>query len=77
MFAAICCLGLISIISLTMSHKRELSPEDQKRVDKVLTQGVNSVERKPFKPLKLMAILLVVVTSLSVFSLLLARANGL
>ena len=60
-----------------MSEKRTLHPEDQKRVDEFLVKGVNSVERKPFKPLKLMAILLCVVTAISVFSLLLARSHGL
>lgn len=60
-----------------MSKQRALSPEDQKRVDEFLSKGINSVERKPFKPLKLMAILLCVVTAMSVFSLLLARSHGL
>lgn len=60
-----------------MNNKRQLSPEDQLKVDGFLQRGVNSVERKPFKPLKLLAILLIIVTGLSVFSLLLARAAGL
>ena len=60
-----------------MGQKRELSPEDQQKVDEFLTRGVNSVERKPFKPLRLMAMLLIVVTCLSIFSLMLARAYGL
>ena len=60
-----------------MGYKPELSPDDQQKVDAFLTRGVNSVERKPFKPLRLMAMLLVVVTGLSVFSLMLARSYGL
>ncbi|WP_019528338.1 DUF3094 family protein [Dasania marina] len=60
-----------------MTNKRELSPEDQQKVDQFLQRGVNSVTRKPFKPLKLLAILLLMVTGLSVFSLLLAKAAGL
>ena len=60
-----------------MTNKRELSPEDQQKVDQFLQRGVNSVARKPFKPLKLLAILLLMVTGLSVFSLLLAKAAGL
>jgi len=60
-----------------MNKNRELSAEDQQKVDEFLRAGVNSVERKPFKPLRLMFMLLVVVTGLSIFSLLLARSYGL
>lgn len=60
-----------------MNNKTKLYPEDQQRVDEFLTRGINSVDRKPFKPFKLLAILLVMVTGLSVFSLLLAKSVGL
>ena len=53
-----------------------LSPEDQARVDKFISSGVNSVERKPFRPLRLLLILLVIVSSLTGLSLLLARVSG-
>jgi len=53
-----------------------LKPEDQARVDEFLQKGVNSVERKPFKPLRLVVLLLVVVTTLSVLSQLLAKWAG-
>ncbi len=43
----------------------KLSPEDQARVDKVLRQGVNRVERKPFKVWTLFAVLLLVLTLMS------------
>ena len=59
-----------------MTKENKLYPEDQARVDEFLSKGVNSVERKPFKPLRLLVILLLVVTSLSVFSLMLARMSG-
>ena len=53
-----------------------LKPEDQARVDEFLQKGVNSVERKPFKPIRLLILLLVVVTTLSVLSQLLAKWAG-
>lgn len=53
-----------------------LYPEDQERVDAFLKRGVNSVERKPFRPLYLMIMLIVVVGGLSLFSQLLARLAG-
>ena len=53
-----------------------LYPEDQERVDAFLKRGVNSVERKPFRPLYLMIMLILVVGGLSLFSQLLARLAG-
>ncbi|MHA7815762.1 MAG: DUF3094 family protein [Pseudohaliea sp.] len=53
-----------------------LKPEDQAKVDEFLQKGVNSVERKPFKPIRLVILLLVVVTTLSVLSQLLAKWAG-
>lgn len=53
-----------------------LYPEDQARVDEFITRGVNSVERKPFRPFRLLLLLIVVVMGLSFFSQLLARWSG-
>lgn len=53
-----------------------LKPEDQAKVDDFVKRGVNSVERKPFKPLRLLILLLVVVTTLSLLSQLLAKWAG-
>ena len=53
-----------------------LSEEDQAKVDAFVSTGINSVERKPFRPLRLLLFLVVVVTGLSVLSLLLARLEG-
>jgi len=58
------------------SAEPRLSPEDQAKVDEFLKQGVNAVERKPFKPFRLLILLLVVVTTLSVLSQLLAHWAG-
>ena len=44
----------------------ELYPEDQAKVDAFLKTNVNTVERRPFKPLKL---LLVIIISLVVMTL--------
>ena len=61
---------------LDSSHQNRLYPEDQARVDGFINRGVNSVERKPFRPLRLLLILIVVVMGLSVFSQWLARWAG-
>ena len=60
-----------------MSNENKLYPEDQAKVDEFLSKGVNSVERKPFRPFRLLLILVVVVSGLSAFSLLLARTVGI
>lgn len=58
------------------SYQNRLKPEDQKRVDEFVSRGINSVERKPFKPMRMMLLLIGVVLVLSVFSQLLARWAG-
>ena len=58
------------------SHKNRLYPEDQARVDEFIKRGINSVERKPFRPLRLLLLLVVVVMTLSLFSQFLARWAG-
>ena len=54
----------------------KLSPEDQAKVDKFVSTGINSVERKPFRPFRLLLALLAIVTGLSILSQLLARFSG-
>ena len=54
----------------------QLYPEDQARVDAFLKRGVNSVERKPFRPFLLLGILVFVVTCLSLLSLALKEWAG-
>ncbi|GAB3383319.1 DUF3094 domain-containing protein [Spongiibacter taiwanensis] len=58
------------------NEHNKLYPEDQARVDAYLRQGYNETERKPFRPLKLLFILAIMVTTLSCASLLLAWAAG-
>lgn len=55
----------------------ELYPEDQKKVDEFLRSNVNDVERKPFKPLRLLAIIFAVLVLLTFISYLVARSHGL
>jgi len=59
-----------------MSKERTLYPEDQARVDGYLQEGYNSVERKPFRPIWLMVMLMLVVTGFSVLSIGIARIVG-
>lgn len=49
-------------------NERRLYPEDQAKVDEFLKRGVNSVERKPFRPLFLILLLIGTVTVLSLLS---------
>ena len=61
----------------TDQHDSRLYPEDQAKVDEFVSRGVNSVERKPFKPFRLLFILMTIVIFLSVFSQLLADWAGI
>jgi hypothetical protein len=58
------------------SYQNRLYPEDQEKVDEFIKRGVNSVERGPFRPFRLLLFLVGVVTALSVFSQLLAKWAG-
>jgi hypothetical protein len=58
------------------SYRNRLNPEDQARVDEFVSRGVNSVERKPFRPLRLMLLLVAVVMGLSLLSQWLAHWAG-
>ena len=59
------------------SFQNTLYPEDQKKVDEFLKRGVNSVERKPFRPGLMIIMLIVVVTGLSILSQFIARWAGI
>ncbi len=62
---------------LDKSYQNRLYPEDQARVDEFLSRGVNPVERKPFRPMRLLIMLIVVVMGLSILSQFLARWAGI
>ena len=62
---------------LDKSQQNRLYPEDQERVDEFVSRGINSVERKPFRPMRLLIVLIVVVAGLSILSQLLARWAGI
>lgn len=59
-----------------MRREDEMYPEDLERVRQVTSSGVNSVERKPFQPLKLLLVVWIVVTLLGGVSYLLAQIEG-
>jgi len=59
------------------SYQNRLYPEDQRKVDEFVQRGVNSVERKPFRPMRLLLILIAAVISLSILSQFLARWAGI
>ena len=50
------------------NNERRLYPEDQAKVDTFLKSGVNSVERKPFRPIIMILLLIAVVTGFSLLS---------
>ena len=60
-----------------MSEERKLFPEDQARVDEYLRTGYNDVERKPFRPLYMMILLLTVTFSFSGIAVWVAHRAGI
>jgi len=60
-----------------MRSEKEMSPEDLERVRQVIHSGVDSVERKPFKPLRLLLVLWIVVSLLGLIAWLFGRYYGL
>ncbi|GAA4097848.1 DUF3094 family protein [Zhongshania borealis] len=58
------------------NEHNKLNPDDQAKVDTFLKQGYNETERKPFRPMKLLGILFVIVSFITVGSLVLARMSG-
>ena len=54
----------------------ELSDVDQSRVDAVLSHGTYASERKAFRPLLLLAVVVAVLTGLSFLSFAIARWHG-
>ena len=57
-------------------ESQKLSEADQAKVDAFLERGVNSVERKPFRPLFLIFLLMAVVAGFSLLSQGIARWSG-
>ena len=56
-----------------MTKENKLFPEDQAKVDPFLVSGVNSTDRKPFRPFRLLLILIVIVNGLGYASIKLAE----
>jgi hypothetical protein len=59
-----------------MNPRRQLSDEDQARVDDYLQSGYNRSERKPFRPLLLLFVLWIVVMLLGLVAFALSRYFG-
>lgn len=55
---------------------KRLSDEDQARVDKYLNSEIHRVERRPFRPLLLLLLIVGVMTALSLLSFFIARTKG-
>lgn len=64
-------------LSNDLDDTKKLSDADQARVDAFLKRGVNSVERKPFKPLFLILLLIAVVAAFSLLSQGIAQWAGI
>lgn len=56
-----------------MTKENKLFPEDRAKVDTFLVSGVNSTDRKPFRPFRLLLILIVIVNGLGYASIKLAE----
>ncbi|MEJ6744822.1 MAG: DUF3094 family protein [Porticoccaceae bacterium] len=59
-----------------MNEENSLSAEDQARVDQVINAGYNRTERQPFRPLRLLAVLWVVVAILGAVSWYIGKQSG-
>ncbi len=57
--------------------RKKLSDSDQAKVDAFLARGVNSVERKPFRPLFLIFLLMAAVAGFSLLSQRIAQWAGI
>ena len=53
-----------------------LTGEDQARVDHFVSTGVNATDRRPFRPMLLVTLLVSVVSGFSLLSQLLAKTAG-
>ena len=56
-----------------MRKPEEITDEDRDRVESVIHAGIHSVERKPFRPLYMILLLLGVMVSLSVLSIVIEK----
>lgn len=61
---------------ISMFDDTKLSKEDQKRVDAYLSSGFNSVNRAPFRPLRLLILIWVVVAALGLISWYIGKQAG-
>ena len=59
------------------SQPQKLSQADQARVDGFLARGVNATERKPFRPIVLIFLLMAVVAGFSLLSQGIAKWSGI
>ena len=64
-------------LSNDLDDTKKLSDADQAKVDGFLERGVNSVERKPFRPLRLIFLLMAVVAGFSLLSQGIAQWAGI
>lgn len=60
-----------------IDNARKLSDADQAKVNDFLERGVNSVKRKPFRPLRLIFLLMAVVAGFSLLSQGIAQWAGI
>lgn len=54
----------------------ELYPEDQEKVDRYLSASIHQVERKPFRPLLLLGVIVVGMGLLTLVAWIVARQHG-
>jgi hypothetical protein len=62
--------------NISDSEPQKLSGADQARVDAFLERGVNATERKPFRPVLLIFLLMVTVVGFSLLSQGIAKWSG-
>jgi len=62
---------------MSQPEKKVLSDEDQAKVDRYLNSGYNTTERRGFKPLVLLLVLVVVVWGIGAGASLITRLAGI
>jgi len=60
-----------------MKKKRQLSEEDQDRVNQYLSSGFNRTEKKPYHPWILLFILFIVVSGMGYFAIWFTKYMGI
>ena len=66
----------IQLRDIIMFEENKLSREDQAKVDEYLQTGFNGIERRPFRPLRLLGVIWIIVAALGFISWYIGKQAG-